>query len=218
MKILLIEDDIKIISFLERGLKEDGYIVEIAQNGEDGEYLAKSNQYDIIIVDWMIPIKNGIEVIENLRKDNILTPIIMLTAKSELNDKIIGFKNGADDYITKPFEYEELKIRIEALYRRSLTNGNNFIKIKDIQIDINNKIILKENKEIRLSAKEWDLLLFLLKNKNKIISNNMIENQLWSDINYINSNVIAVTMYHLRKKIGKNIIQSFRGLGYKIEI
>jgi len=218
MKILLVEDDKKIVSFLTRGFEEDGYILEVALNGEDGEYLAKINHYDIIVLDWMIPLKNGIEVIKNLRRKKILTPIIMLTAKNELNDKINGFKTGADDYLSKPFEYEELKIRMEALYRRELLNGNNFIEIKDIKIDISDKILFKNKEEIRLSAKEWELLLFLIKNNNKIISNKMIENQLWSDVSYINSNVISVTIYHLRKKIGKEIIESFRGLGYKIEI
>ncbi|GAB6045816.1 response regulator transcription factor [Caminibacter profundus] len=217
MKILLIEDDEKILSFLQKGLKEDGHSVEIAKNGEDGEYLAKTNNYDVIILDWMLPKKSGIEVLNSIREE-INTPILMLTAIDEVEDKVTCLKLGADDYLTKPFAYEELEARILALYRRSITKGSNFIEIKDIKIDINNKILLKNEKSISLSAKEWELLLFLIKNKNSIISNEMIENQLWADVPYMNSNVIAVTIYHLRKKIGKDIIKSYRGLGYKIEI
>jgi len=217
MKILLIEDDEKILSFLQKGLKEDGHSVEIAKNGEDGEYLAKTNHYDVIILDWMLPKKSGIEVLNSIREE-INTPILMLTARDEVEDKVTCLKLGADDYLTKPFAYEELEARILALYRRSVSKGSNFIEIKDIKIDINNKILLKNEKSINLSAKEWELLLFLIKNKNSIVSNEMIENQLWADVPYMNSNVIAVTIYHLRKKIGKDIIKSYRSLGYKIEI
>jgi len=217
MKILLIEDDEKILSFLQKGLKEDGHSVKIAKNGEDGEYLAKTNQYDVIILDWMLPKKSGIEVLNSIREE-INTPILMLTARDEVEDKVTCLKLGADDYLTKPFAYEELEARILALYRRSVSKGSNFIEIKDIKIDINNKILLKNEKSINLSAKEWELLLFLIKNKNSIVSNEMIENQLWADVPYMNSNVIAVTIYHLRKKIGKDIIKSYRSLGYKIEI
>jgi len=218
MKLLIIEDDEKILSFLTRGLSEDGYIFEVAKNGEDGEYLAKLHNYDVIILDWMLPKKSGIEVIKSLRKGGISIPILMLTAKSETKDKVKSLKNGADDYLTKPFDYEELEARLIALYRRSFSKGSNILNIQNLEVNITNKIIKKGDKEIKLSAKEWELLLFLLKNKNTLVSTSMIENQLWADVNYMNSNVISVTIYHLRKKIGKDIIQSFRGLGYKIEI
>ncbi|MDX1808126.1 MAG: response regulator transcription factor [Sulfurospirillaceae bacterium] len=218
MKLLIIEDDSHILSFLKRGLLEDGYIVEDSMDGEEGLYMALHNSYDVIVLDWMLPGKNGIEIIESLRSENIKTPIIMLTAKDDVKDRVNGLRSGADDYLPKPFSYEELLARIEALQRRNITQGGNNIEVADIVININTKTVKKDEKIIDLTAKEYELLMFLIKHKNSTVSNTMIENGLWGNEEYINSNVIQVTVYHLRKKIGKNIIKSSRGLGYKIEI
>ena len=218
MKILIVEDDENILSFLKRGFEEEGYVIDDANNGEDGEYLAIANSYDIIILDWMLPNKSGIEILKSIRAKNILTPIIMLTARGEVDDKVLGLVSGADDYLSKPFSFKELKARAIALYRRSISSSSNTIKIKNIIIDIDAKIVKKNDKELTLTQKEYELLLFLAKNKNKIISNSMIEEQLWNNEEYINSNVIQVTIYNLRKKLGKDFIRSSRGLGYKVEI
>lgn len=218
MKILIIEDDENIQSFLKRGFKEEGYIVDTASDGEDGEYLATTIKYDVIVLDWMMPLKNGIEVLESLKQKNIPTPTIMLTAKGEIDDKVTGLTKGADDYLSKPFSFKELHARVIALYRRTLSSGNNSITVKDLQIDIDKKIVKKNNTELVLTQKEYELLLFLIKNKNASVSNSMIEEQLWNDEEYINSNVIQVTIYNLRKKIGKEFIKSSRGLGYKVEV
>ncbi len=218
MKLLIVEDDENILSFLKRGFKESGYLVQTAIDGKDGEYLALENSYDVIVLDWMLPGISGIEILKSIRKNGISTPIIMLTAKSGINDRVLGLDAGADDYLPKPFSFKELKARVEALYRRSLSNGKNVIKLKDIQIDIDTKSVSKNGIKISLTLKEYELLLFLIKHKNAIVSNIMIEEQLWSSETYINSNVIQVTLYHLRKKIGKDMIKSFRGLGYKVEI
>ncbi|NOX15620.1 MAG: response regulator transcription factor [Epsilonproteobacteria bacterium] len=218
MKILIIEDDENILSLLKRGFGEYDYIVETADNGEDGKYLATLNSYDVILLDWMLPECSGIDILKDLREKEIKTPIIMLTAKGEINDKVLGLSSGADDYLSKPFSFKELKARVEALYRRSVASGGNSIKIRDVTIDIDAKTIKKDKEEIELSLKEYELLLFLIKHKNFLVSNAMIEEQLWGEEEYINSNVIAVTIYHLRKKIGKDFIKSFRGLGYKVEI
>jgi len=216
MKLLIVEDDVKILDFLKRGFVEDGHTIDSAVDGDEAIYLVELNNYDVIILDWMLPNKSGIEVLEYLKKQNITTPIIMLTAKSELNDKIKAIRGGADDYLTKPFDYEELLVRVEALYRRSVSNGSDIIYIQNLSIDISNKIIKKDDKLIFLSAKEYELLMFLIKNKNAIVSNSMIEEQLWNNESFISSNVISVTIYHLRKKIGKELIKSFRGVGYQI--
>lgn len=218
MKLLIVEDDAHILSFLKRGLLEDGYLVENSMEGEEGEYMALHNSYDVIILDWMLPGKNGIEIIESLRAKNIKTPIIMLTAKDNVKDRVSGLRSGADDYLLKPFSYEELLARIEALQRRNITQGSNNIEIADIMINLNTKSVKKNGNIVDLTAKEYELLIFLIKHKNSTVSNAMIESSLWGDEEYINSNVIQVTVYHLRKKIGKNIIKSSRGLGYKIEI
>ena len=218
MKILLIEDDSNIVSFLQRGLIEEGHSIDTSLDGEEGEYLACINSYDLIILDWMLPSKSGIEVLNSLREKSISTSVLMLTAKSEIDDKVLGLNSGADDYLSKPFSFKELTARIDAIYRRSLSDGKNIITVKDLNIDINKRIVKKENSEILLSAKEYELLLFLIKNKNSMVSNGMIEDQLWNNEEFTNSNVIQVTIYNLRKKIGKDLITSFRGLGYKIEI
>lgn len=219
MKLLIIEDDENILSFLTRGFKEDGHQVESSISGDDGEYLALTTNYDVIILDWMLPFKNGIQILQSLRDNNIKTPILLLTAKDELENKVDGFKTGADDYLTKPFAYEELFVRVEALYRRTLLNGSkNIIKIKNIEIDIDKKLVKKDENPLLLSQKEYELLIFLTKHRDSMVSNYMIESQLWSNEEFINSNVIQVTIYNLRKKIGKCFIKNFRGLGYKIDV
>ena len=217
MKILIVEDDENILSLLKNGFEEENFIVDTAKDGEEAEYLALVNNYDVIILDWMLPLKNGIEVLQNLRKQNLNTPVIMLTAKNEIKNKVQGLNNGADDYLVKPFSFEELQARVEALFRRSSFDGFNKIKIQDITIDTNNKVVIKEDKIINLSAKEYELLIFLVKNKNSYVSKFMIEEQLWTNQEFIASNVIEVTIFNLRKKLSKELIKNFKGLGYKIE-
>ncbi len=217
MKILIIEDDENIRSLLHRGFIEYGFNVELAEDGEDGEYMATINQYDVIVLDWMLPQKNGIDILKNLRSNSIKTPIIMLSAKSDIDDKILGLKHGADDYLSKPFSFKELRARVESLYRRAISDGSNIMKIKDIELNISLKRVIKNSEEISLNLKEYELLTFLFKHKNAMVSNSMIQEQLWSNNDFINSNVIQVTIYNLRKKIGKEYIKSYRGLGYKVE-
>jgi len=218
MKILIVEDDENILAVLKRGFEEEEYIIDTALDGEDGEYLALTNSYDLILLDWMLPLKNGIEVLESLRQKDIVTPIIMLTAKDDIDDKVMGLTVGADDYLSKPFSFKELLARANALYRRALSVTTNKLYIHDITIDIDSKRVTKNEEEIILTQKEYELLLFLVKNKNKSISNTLIEEQLWNNEEYINSNVIQVTIYNLRKKLGKDFIKSSRGFGYKIEV
>jgi len=218
MKILIVEDDENILSLLQRGFEEEGYIIDSSSDGEEAEYLMTINSYDIIILDWMLPNKSGIEIVQSIRKQNIITPVIMLTAKDEIDDKVLGLTYGADDYMCKPFSFKELQARAIALYRRSNAISSNIINIKNLVIDLDAKNVKKDDEDLLLTQKEYELLLFLINNKNKIISNSTIENQLWGNEEYINSNVIQVTIYNLRKKISKDFIKSSRGLGYKIEI
>ena len=218
MKILIIEDDENILAVLKRGFEEEDYVIDSALDGEEGEYLALTNSYDMILLDWMLPLKKGIDVLQSLREKKIVTPIIMLTAKDDIDDKVMGLTFGADDYLSKPFSFKELLARVNAHYRRSLSSTTNSLKIKNICIDIDSKIVMKDDAPIMLTQKEYELLLFLVKNKNKLVSNPIIEEQLWNNEEYINSNVIQVTVYNLRKKLGKDFIKSSRGLGYKIDV
>jgi len=217
MKILIIEDDLNILSLLKENFLEEKFIVDCAENGEDGEYLAVLNNYDVIILDWMLPEKSGIEILKSLRNKNITTPVIMLTAKSDIKNRVEGLKSGADDYLPKPFSLEELEARIEAVYRRSVNDGKTLLTIQNITIDTDKKIVKKDNEIVNISSKEYELLMFLIKRKNSYVSKFMIEEQLWPLEEIKESNVIQVTIYHLRKKLGKDFIKTFKGLGYKIE-
>ncbi len=217
MKILLIEDDKDIVSFLKQALQEAKHCVDIALDGLDGEYLATTNNYDVIILDWMLPSLSGIELLERIRAKEISTPVLMLSAKGEVQDKVQGLQVGADDYLAKPFSIEELEARLIALYRRGFSKGANTIEIADISIDLTTKSVLKNAKNINIRAKEYELLLLLVKNKNSILSKAMIESQLWGSEEFINSNTIEATIYRLRSKLGKDLIKSYRNLGYKIE-
>lgn len=217
MRILIVEDDEEIVSFLKRGLEEEGFFVDVAFEGEEGEYLAKNFLFDIIILDWMLPKKSGIEIVKSLREAKTSTPILMLTAKDSIKDKVDGLKGGADDYLTKPFSFDELIARVEALYRRDVARGSNLIEFNDISINLDSKEIKKGNTTLRLTLKEYELLLLLIKNKNKIVSKRVIEETIWKDKEYLDSNVVEVAIYNLRKKVGKEYIKSLRGVGYKFE-
>lgn len=217
MKILLIEDDPNILSFVTRGLSENTHNVHSADNGEDGEYLASVNSYDVIVLDWMLPKKSGIELLRSLREKGVSTPVLMLSAKGETSDKIQGLKHGADDYLGKPFVFDELEARLEALYRRTLGTSSNILHIKDIKIDLDTKNVTRGEEKLSLTSKEYELLLFMLRYKGGVVSNAMIEEQLWSEGESLGSNVVQVTMYNLKKKIGKELITNHRGLGYRLE-
>jgi DNA-binding response OmpR family regulator len=217
MKILIIEDDEAILNMLKRGLEDEDFVVDTATNGEDGEYMAETNHYDVIILDWMLPSKEGIEVLKDIRKKGVLTPVLMLTAKDTTDNKIEGLNNGADDYLAKPFSFDELLARLNAIYRRSAMAGNDKIVIDNIEVDIESKVVRKDGKIVDLTAKEFELLEFLLANRGSVVSNEMIQEQLWNSEEFISSNVIQVIIYRLRNKLSKNLIKSKRNLGYFIE-
>lgn len=217
MKILIIEDDENILNLLQEGFEEENYQVSVAMDGEEGEYLASINHYDAIILDWMLPYKSGIEVLESLKQKHIKTPIVMLTAKDDVKERVKGLQSGADDYLGKPFSFEELQARVEALIRRTSFDGFSLIEIQNITIDSSKKIVKQDQKEVNLSGKEYELLMFLIKNKNSYVSKFMIEDELWNDQEFVSSNVIEVTIFNLRKKLSKELIKNYKGLGYKID-
>lgn len=220
MKILIIEDDIKIINFLKKGLEEECYVVDYSTNGDEGLYLASVHTYDLILLDIMLPIKDGIEVCKTLRKNNIQTPIIMLTAKDSIEDKIKGLDIGANDYLAKPFSFAELLARIRVQLRTNISTEQTKLIIADLELDLLKKTAKRADENITLTAKEFSLLEYLIKNKNRVLSETTINEALSSFEDSNISNIVNVYIYRLRnkidKKFDKKLIKTIRGIGFKI--
>lgn len=217
-KVLVIEDESKLARFVELELKHEGYDVILAEDGRAGVEKFFEEEPDIILLDLMLPQLNGIEVCRRIRKESDV-PIIMLTAKGETMDKIVGLDSGADDYMTKPFAIEELFARMRvALRRKTTVNNSNILELKDLKIDISRRTVYFGNNEIELTKREFELLVYLVKNKNIVISREQILNQVWG-YDYIGeTNVVDVYVRYLRTKIddrfGVKLIHTIRGVGY----
>ncbi|MCB0838158.1 MAG: response regulator transcription factor [Bacteroidetes bacterium] len=224
MKILLIEDEASISGFIKKGLEENGFDVIQAFDGEMGLRMASMYDYRVIILDLIIPGMNGLELCQKIRKDlNITTPILMLTALNETDDIVKGLDAGADDYLGKPFKFKELLARVKALSRRSgnQPRKSNQLVIADIKVDLDLKTVSRAGKEIKLTAKEFFLLEYLIRNKNRVVSRMDILENVW-DIQFdLGTNVVDVYMAYLRKKIDKpfpqKLIHTVIGMGYMIK-
>ena len=220
MKILIIEDDTKIINFLKKGLEEECYVVDYSTNGDEGLYLASVHTYDLILLDIMLPIKDGMEVCKTLRKNNIQTPVIMLTAKDSIEDKIKGLDIGANDYLAKPFSFAELLARIRVQLRTNISTEQTKLIIADLELDLLKKTAKRADENITLTAKEFSLLEYLIKNKNRVLSETTINEALSSFEDSNISNIVNVYIYRLRnkidKKFDKKLIKTIRGIGFKI--
>jgi two-component system copper resistance phosphate regulon response regulator CusR len=221
MKILIAEDDRRVASFLKKGLKEEQYVVDVCYDGEEALFQAQVNEYDLIILDVMLPGKNGLAVCKEIRKEGCLTPILMLTARDQLEDKVKGLQEGADDYLTKPFAFEELLARIKALLRRTQDYKTKLLAVGDLQMDPVSRKVTRADKNITLTAKEYALLEYLIRNKGRVITQSMIIEHVW-DMSFEGlSNVVNVYINHLREKVDKGFsqkyIQTVRGVGYKID-
>lgn len=223
MKILIIEDEKKMASFLERGLKEEHYAVDIAYDGEKGWEYAMTNEYDLLIVDWMLPKMSGVEICNKFRKEGKTVPILILTAKDSVEDKIKGLDQGADDYLTKPFSFEELLARIRALLRRPphLTDKT-VLECANLKLDLIKRQAWSGEQEIALSQKEFALLEFLMRHAGEVVSRTAIAEHVW-DLHFDPmSNTIDVFINFLRKKIGetpsKSKIETIRGTGYRLAV
>lgn len=220
MKILLIEDERKIASFIERGLKEEHFIVDVTYDGENGSYMAQVNDYDLVILDIMLPGKDGVRVCTELRKKKIDTPILMLTARDSIQDKIFGLDAGADDYVTKPFAFEELLARVRALLRRKSSKNTMNLKVANLELDQRTHRVTRAGKEIELTNKEYNLLEYLMLNANHVVTRTMLYEHVW-DVHFDTfTNVVDVYINYLRNKIDKNfakqLIHTVRGTGYII--
>lgn len=221
MHILVVEDEKKISDFIKRGLKEEGYAVSTAYDGEDALYQIETNPYDVIILDVMIPKKNGVEVCKAARAKHISTPILMLTAKDAVEDKVAGLDAGADDYLVKPFAFEELLARLRVLLRQPASAQATQILVGDLSMDLLSHKVHRAGKEINLTTKEFAMLEYLMRNAGKIITRTMISEHVW-DIHFDTmTNVIDVYINYLRKKIDegfdKKLIMTVRGRGYRIQ-
>ena len=218
MRILVVEDEKKIASFIKRGLKEKGYAVDVEDNGTDGLFQAQEVVYDLIILDIMLPGKDGIYICKQLRKKNINTPILMLTARDDVEDKVSGLDAGADDYLTKPFQFSEFLARVRALLRRKEGNKKTTLKIADLELDQLTHKVKRAGKNIELTSTEYTLLEYLMLNANQVVTRTMISEHVWEDDFDSFSNVINVYVNYVRKKVDagfdKKLIHSIRGTGY----
>ncbi|MEI6291434.1 MAG: response regulator transcription factor [Chloroflexota bacterium] len=220
MRILLIEDNKRLSDSLRMSLEDDGFAVDTAFDGLDGEELGFMDVYDIIILDIMLPGKDGIQICKSLRNKRVRTPIIMLTARDELNDRVNGLDSGADDYLVKPFEIKELKARIRALMRRESPEKSGILKIFDLTLDPAVHSVKRAGQEIDLTAKEFGLLEYLMRHPNHLLTREKAEEHLWNNENLVASNVVDVYIRRLRKKIDdpfeEKLLETVRGAGYKI--
>lgn len=223
MKILIIEDEYSLADAIAETLQKENYTTKIITNGEDGEDEALTNIYDLILLDVMLPKKDGFEILRDLKNEKINTPIIMITAKSEMSDKLNGLENGADDYITKPFHMRELMARIKiVLKRNSNIVDDNILEYSDLKLDLNTGKMISNVSEISINGKELELLEILLLNKNQIVNKEVLINKIWGyDIN-AEYNYVEVYASFLRKKLkllkSKVKIKAVRGMGYKMEV
>ncbi|MDD2483038.1 MAG: response regulator transcription factor [Candidatus Shapirobacteria bacterium] len=220
MKILVVEDEHLIANALKKGLEQEHYTVDLAFDGLEGFDLAASGDYDIVLLDLMLPKMDGLEICRQLRSQQNHVPILMLTAKSQVEDKIKGLNCGADDYLTKPFAFEELLARIRALARRPQKAASEVLTIGDLSLNLSTYEVTRQGKNISLSSKEYSLLECLLRHANKILTKDQLIQHVWSYESDILPNTIEVYIRNLRLKIDKNykikLIKTIRGFGYKI--
>ncbi|HAS80041.1 MAG TPA: DNA-binding response regulator [Fusobacteriaceae bacterium] len=218
MKILLVEDEKQISDYISKGLLEAGYDVDTVDNGEDAISYATNHDYSLILLDIMIPKKNGIEVVRYLKKQKDNTHIILISAKDQIQDKVLGLDAGADDYLIKPFAFSELLARIRAIFRRNNGGNDNILVVQDLKMNLVKRVVSRGDQMIELTTREFNLLEYFMRNKNSILTRMMITEKVWN-INFISdTNVVDVYINHLRKKIDKNfdekLIHTVRGVGY----
>jgi two-component system, OmpR family, copper resistance phosphate regulon response regulator CusR len=220
-KILLIEDEMNVASFIKKGLEEQSYRVDVAYDGDTGKRLAAQNEYDVILLDLILPNGNGLEVCKSLRSRRISTPICMLTALGSTDDIVTGLDTGADDYLTKPFKFKELLARIRALTRRRQDLYPELLKAADLEIDIAAKTARRKGQPIQLTSREFKLLEYFMKNKGRVLSRMQILEYVWEVDFDLGSNVVDVYVNYLRNKIDKHhpnkLIQTVIGMGYVLK-
>jgi DNA-binding response OmpR family regulator len=218
MRILVIEDEKRLAAILKRGLEESGFVVDVALDGEDGLFMARTYPYDAVLLDILLPKVDGLTVLKTLRAEKIGVPVLMLTAKGELEDRVRGLNLGADDYLVKPFDFSELLARLNTIIRRSMGKASPVIIIDDLSLDMSAKTVTRSGKEINLSAKEYNLLEYLALNSGRVIGRTELTEHLYDTEFDLDSNIIDVYINYLRNKIDKGydrqLIVTVRGAGY----
>lgn len=221
MRILVVEDERRIADFIARGLKEEHYAVDIAYDGEQGLYLADINTYDLMIFDIMLPKYEGVDMCRQLRFKKVNTPILMLTARAAVKDKVTGLNAGADDYLTKPFSFEELLARVKVLLRRPTANKTSVLKVADLELNQLNHEVKRTGKMMILTSKEFALLEYFMLNAGQVISRSMISEHIWNEQFDSMTNVIDVHIRNLRNKVDdgfkRKLIHTLRGSGYMLK-
>lgn len=221
MKILVVEDERKTAAYLKRGLEENGFVVDLAENGEDGAHLARTQGYELIILDVLLPGSDGWSVIADLRRQEISTPVLFLTARDAVRDRVKGLELGADDYLVKPFDFSELLARVRSILRRGPARRTPVLAVADLELDLGRHRARRGGLALELTPKEFQLLSFLLQRSGEVLSRTLIAEQVW-DINFdSDSNVVEVHMRRLRSKVDdpfeKKLIHTVRGVGYVLE-
>lgn len=224
MRILIVEDEHKIANSIKKGLEQESYAVDVAYDGQEGYDLTVSEDYDLIILDLLLPNMSGIEICSKLREKQIHTAIIMLTAKGQISDKVTGLDAGADDYLTKPFAFEELLARIRALIRRPKNSTGTTLNIENLTLNTTNYEVRRGSKLIKLSSKEYALLEYLMRHPNQVLTKEQIISHIWDYDADVLPNTIEVYIGYLRNKIDRPysdkpaLIQTVRGFGYKLSL
>lgn len=220
MRILIIEDEKKVAAFIKRGLEQESYAVDVVNDGVEGENYATANEYDAIILDIMLPKKGGLEVLKDLKAAKVKAPVILLTARDTVEDRVKGLNVGADDYLTKPFAFEELLARLRVLMRRG-GYGSPVLKFADLSLDPATRKAKRGDIEIELTVKEYALLEYLLRNPNRVLTRILIAEHVWDQTFDSETNVVDVYINHLRSKIDKDfpkkLIHTIRGVGYVLK-
>jgi two-component system, OmpR family, response regulator len=220
VKILVVEDDKKLGGFLRKGLEAEGFVVDFSDDGDEGYALATTRNYDAVVLDIMLPGRDGLSILRNMRDRHSTVPVVLLTARSALNERLDGLNLGADDYLTKPFYIEELVARLRALLRRASGHQNNILEYRDITVNLMTRVVKRGKETVELTAREFALLTYLLRSPGRTYSRAQICEHVWNYHFDPGTNLVDVYVQHLRKKLGGDsqppLIETVRGVGYRI--
>lgn len=219
MRILIVEDEAKIANSLQRGLKAEGYVVDIANDGDQAEVLASTTEYDLMILDWMVSGRHdGAGLVRLWRGQGSQTPMLMLTAKTSIGDRVAGLDNGADDYLPKPFSFDELLARVRALLRRPKAHSDNILRVGPIALDVAAKTVIVDEHPIHITAKEFQMLEYMMRHEGEVVSKERLLTHIWSDEDRVQENTVETFIGHLRRKIKPHaeLLVTVRGYGYKL--